>query len=117
MDKIAYTLTPCRWCGHETGTQYMDKKDTQRYAQVMCENCGSRGPSCKNESEAHAAWDSTEKFVPVAPDPSKCIACGWNGENSEIKDMKPHGNTVHWTCPQCGGKRVTIGEPVNKMWS
>jgi hypothetical protein len=71
----------------------------------------------KSELLAWQAWNSNKNYIPVPPDPSKCVDCGWDGDNSLIKDARENGQTIHWTCPQCNNKRVTLGMPVNKIWS
>jgi len=109
-------VSPCKHCGYTKNEDVKKPLTNQRYAQIVCERCGARGPMCKNEMEAIKGWNAKGNYVLVAPEPSKCMDCGWNGPNTKIKDLKRNGQTTHWTCPQCNAGRVTLGIPENKKW-
>jgi len=109
-------LEPCKHCGYDDKTEVEEPSTKQRYAQQVCQNCHAGGPRGINELESIIGWNSDGNYIPKKPRPSKCCDCGWNGDNSLIKDMRPNDKTVHWTCPQCHNQRVTLGEPINKVW-
>lgn len=111
-------LIPCKYCGYDDNTEIKNPETKQFYCSMGCQKCGAQGPRGKNQLEACKGWNANGDYVPVPVDPSKCSECGWNGEDSEVKEFRQNDKTMHWLCPQCNAPRVTMAGPklISKRW-
>lgn len=59
VDRLEISIEPCMFCrsGNVDIHLYIDEKTTDKKHQVICKNCGSRGPLLDNEISAVKFWN------------------------------------------------------------